>query len=303
MVGVGMSLASAHGSAPASHQVERMLERARAGAAAGLDFLSVGDHHNTGHSYVQNVPVMGRLAAEWPADPNRPIGCLFLLPLWPPLLVAEHVATLAAMHPGRFIVQTGIGWGEGQFRAMGASFARRARDLEEAVTVISRLFAGETVDSERLGISGARLAMTPERPVEWWLGAGVDVALDRVSRLGASLYVSPGSPEKVADVMQRFSQACDRRGHEPERVVVRQDVLVCDDEPTLTRLIDDVFARGYRGMTPADIAFGTVEQVAERFSSIAASGATDIAVRQIAVAQDHAVRSIELLGEVRSALR
>ncbi|MCB0991518.1 MAG: LLM class flavin-dependent oxidoreductase [Acidimicrobiales bacterium] len=302
MVGVGMSLASTFGAAPAELQVERMLGRTRAGAAAGLDFLTVGDHHNTAHSYVQNTPIMGRLVCEWATDSNRPIGCLFLLPLWKPLLVAEHVGTLAAMHPGRFIVQTGIGWGEGQFRAMGAVFNRRAADLEESIRVISALFDGQTVSSQRLGITEASLAMRPQRSVEWWMGAGVDAALERVARCRASLYVSPGSLEKATDTMTRFARVCAERGHQPERVVARQDVIVADDEASANRLVNDLFDRGYRGMTPSDVTFGTVEQVAERFAELGRAGATDIAVRQLAVPEEQALRSIELLGHVRRLL-
>jgi alkanesulfonate monooxygenase SsuD/methylene tetrahydromethanopterin reductase-like flavin-dependent oxidoreductase (luciferase family) len=80
--------------------------------------LTLGDHHSTGPAgYVQNVPMLGRILAEWT---TRPIGCLFLVPLWNPVLLAEQIGTLAAMSSGPFIVQTGLGGGEGQFRAMGS---------------------------------------------------------------------------------------------------------------------------------------------------------------------------------------
>src|SRR5262249_44490003 len=43
-----------------------VLEQALAAARAGLDTLSLGDHHSTGPtSYVQNVPMLGRILAEW----------------------------------------------------------------------------------------------------------------------------------------------------------------------------------------------------------------------------------------------
>ncbi|MCP3939604.1 MAG: LLM class flavin-dependent oxidoreductase [Actinomycetia bacterium] len=302
MVGVGLSLTSAFGSRTPEDAIEQMVARTRAGASAGLDFLTVGDHHNTRHLYVQNVPIMGRLVAEWPADPDRPIGCLFLLPLWNPLLVAEQVSTLAAMHPGSFVLQTGIGWGESQFAAMNAHFNRRGHDLEESVEVIAALFSGESVDSQRYGITGARLAMKPTRPVQWWMGGGVDIALDRVARLGASLYVAPGSPATVGDVIDRFMSICARRSHEPQRVVVRQDVFVADDEVTARRQLDQIFASGYRGMAPAEVAVGTVAQVTEHFAELSNLGASDIAVRQMSVSDDLAMRSVELLGQVRASL-
>ena len=69
-----------------------MVERARAAADAGLDSLFVGDHHNVPVPYYQNVPILGRLLAEWD---DRPAGALFLLPLWHPVLLAEQIGTLA----------------------------------------------------------------------------------------------------------------------------------------------------------------------------------------------------------------
>jgi alkanesulfonate monooxygenase SsuD/methylene tetrahydromethanopterin reductase-like flavin-dependent oxidoreductase (luciferase family) len=99
-----------------------MIERARAAREAELDSLFVGDHHATPIPYYQNTPMLGRLLAEWG---DAPAGCLFLLPLWNPVLVAEQVGTLAAIAQGRFIFQCGLGDGERQFAAMGADIKFR----------------------------------------------------------------------------------------------------------------------------------------------------------------------------------
>src|SRR5579872_2345825 len=96
---------------------ESVLAQARAAFSAQLDSLTVGDHHATGPvDYVQNVPMLGRVLAEWT---GRPVGCLFLVPLWHPVLLAEQIGTLAAIASGPFIVQTGLGEGAEQFGAMG----------------------------------------------------------------------------------------------------------------------------------------------------------------------------------------
>src|SRR3990172_4665160 len=92
-----------------------VIERAAAARDAGLGSLFVGDHHATGpFPYYQNVPMMGRLLAEWD---DRPAGVLMLLPLWPPVLAAEQLGTLASIAKGRFILQCAIGGGEHQFEA------------------------------------------------------------------------------------------------------------------------------------------------------------------------------------------
>src|SRR3989442_14936999 len=127
------------------------------GAAAqgdGLDFRFVGGRQAAPGVYYQNVPMMGRLLAEWN---DRPAGCLFLLPLWNPVLIAEQVGTLAAIARGRFIFQCGLGDGEAQFLAMGANIKQRPSAFEEAFDIIKRLLAGETVSSQgRFVLENAR---------------------------------------------------------------------------------------------------------------------------------------------------
>src|SRR5260221_6157703 len=76
-----------------------MIDRTASAAEAGLDSLFVGDHHVEGMPYYQNNPMIGRLLAEWNGNPA---GCLFLIPLWHPVILAEQVGTLASITPGRF---------------------------------------------------------------------------------------------------------------------------------------------------------------------------------------------------------
>ena len=70
-----------------------MIERAATARRAGLDSLFVGDQHVSPTPYYQNTPMLGQLLAEWG---EAPAGCLFLLSLWHPVLVAEQIGTLTA---------------------------------------------------------------------------------------------------------------------------------------------------------------------------------------------------------------
>src|SRR6266481_8878515 len=128
---VGISLTSNHPDVKDPRQGARwMIERAAAAHCAGLDSLFVGDQHVSATPYYQNTPMLGRLLAEWD---EAPAGCLFLLPLWHPVLVAEQIGTLAAIAQGPFIMQCGLGWGEARFAAMGASIRTRPSAFEEAL--------------------------------------------------------------------------------------------------------------------------------------------------------------------------
>src|SRR5215472_17231397 len=170
---VGISLTSSYAVTDPRDGARWMIERTAAAARAGLDSLFVGDHHATPGPYYQNVPMLGRMLAEWT---DRPAGCLFLLPLWNPVLVAEQVGTLAAIARGRFIFQCGLGDGQAQFLAMGANLKQRPSAFEEAFDIVKRLLAGETVSSQgRFVIEHARVMPRPAEPVEYWIGASARV--------------------------------------------------------------------------------------------------------------------------------
>lgn len=286
-----------------SDAVRAVIDRTRAAAAAGLDHLSLGDHHSVGHAahYVQNTPMIGRLMAEWPAD--RPIGVLFLLPLWNPVLAAEQVGTLACMTEAPFIVQTGIGAGRSQFAGMGHQLAGRGRTTDAAIDLMRRLFAGEVVDDEALGLDGAAISPRPPRPVEWWIGGGTGEApLERAARAGDAWYVSPGeSTARLTEGIHRYRERCAAHGTTP-RVILRRDVYVGDDDAQAVAIGQSLVAAGYRGMGEDVLAFGGVERVVESLAPFADLGVDDIVARTMSVEPARAIRSVELLGEVREHL-
>ena len=116
---VGISVATMQLTHDMREGARNVIERAAAASAANLDSLFVGDHHATPVPYYQNIPIFGRMLAEWGAGDA---GTLHLLPLWSPVLLAEQTATLASIHQGRFILQCGLGGGDEPFQALGVAF-------------------------------------------------------------------------------------------------------------------------------------------------------------------------------------
>lgn len=299
---IGISLASAQPLADADHRegARWIIERARAADRARLDSLSLGDQHATGVPYYQNAPMLGRLLAEWT---ERPAGCLFLVPLWHPVLMAEQIATLANLTDHRFIVQTAVGGGAAQFEAMGVPLAQRGARLDEGIELAAALLAGETVNSVRWGIADASISPRPSRPVEWWIGAGADRALDRAARLGHAWYAGPGlGPETVIAPLRTYLERCDAHGRTPERIVIRKDVIVTATGIEARQMGDDLLARGYRGQTRDSVAYGSPAEVAEQLAPYAELGFTDVIARSMFVPQPIAIETIELLGEVQQLL-
>src|ERR1700720_612950 len=202
-----------------------IIERAAAARRAALDSLFIGDQHASPTPYYQNTPMLGRLLAEWG---EAPAGCLFLLPLWQPVLVAEQIGTLAAIAQGPFIMQCGIGWGEARFAAMGANIRTRPSAFEEALDIVRRLLAGETVSSSRrFRIAEASLAQRQTEPVEGWIGARPPPAIDRAARLSEGWIASPSlTPEEARAQADLYRERCAAYGKEPGAVVFGRDIFV-----------------------------------------------------------------------------
>jgi alkanesulfonate monooxygenase SsuD/methylene tetrahydromethanopterin reductase-like flavin-dependent oxidoreductase (luciferase family) len=308
MMRVGISIGTAFSTDEPGGQragPRTVLSQAQAANRAGLDTLTLGDHHSTGPAgYVQNVPMLGRILAEW----TRPIGCLFLVPLWNPVLLAEQIGTLAAMSTGPFIVQTGLGAGEGQFRAMGADLGQRANHLEEGIVVAQALLRGETVNSDLFAIEGARIAPLPPEGTEWWIGGGVPKAIDRAARLGDCWYGNADlTPDTAARDIEIYREACARHGRQPIRIPIRKDAFIAESRAEAERVGDALVAGGYRGFDRKAVAYGDPETVADQLSAFGDLGFTDIIIRTMSplppdIGPEGASRSVELAGEVRALL-
>jgi alkanesulfonate monooxygenase SsuD/methylene tetrahydromethanopterin reductase-like flavin-dependent oxidoreductase (luciferase family) len=299
---VGISLTSNHPDLKDPRQGARwMIERAAASRRASLDSLFVGDQHVSSTPYYQNTPMLGRLLAEWGA---APAGCLFLLPLWHPVLVAEQIGTLAAIAKGPFVMQCGLGWGDDRFAAMGANFKTRPSAFEQALDIVRRLLAGETVSSSgRFRIVEARLALRPAEPIEVWIGASAPPAIDRAARLAEGWIASPGlTPDEARVQADVYRERCVAYGKGPGAVVLRRDIYVGESSSEAQTVLQHALRRGYRGMPPDALIAGSVEEVAEQFRNFGQIGYTDVLVRHLTNDQPKVLASLERLAAVRAAL-
>lgn len=298
---VGVSIRSAYGVEDVRRGATFMIERTRVAAEAGLDSLFVGDHHNVPVPYYQNVPMLGRLLAEWD---DRPAGALFLLPLWHPVLLAEQVGTLAGLASGRFIMQCALGGGAEQFGAFGLGTERRVGRFEAALEVVQALLRGEEVSmTEPWQIERARIAPTTPEPLEVWIGAAAPTAIDRAARMGDAWLAGPElTLDVAAEQLATYRDACDRHGRTPTCLPIRRDVYVGESEADVQRYATPVIDAGYRGFDPSAPVIGTVEQVAQRFAEFAALGYTDVITRQLAHDPAAAIASTARVGVVRELL-
>ena len=298
---IGISLTSAHRTTDPREGAQRMIQRARAAREADLDSLFVGDHHSTPYPYYQNVPMMGRLLVEWN---DRPAGCLFLLPLWNPVLVAEQVGTLAAIAQGRFIFQCGLGDDQQQSAAMGANIKLRPSAFEESFDAVKRLLAGETVSSSgRFNFSDASVSPRPSEPVEYWIGSSAKPAIDRAARLGDGWIASPSlTLHEAIGQREYYIERCTAYARQPSAIAIRRDIYIAESQADADETADAVMKKGYRGFRREALTIETIQGAIEAFRQFETAGYTDIIVRHVTLDQSRVIASTHRLAEVRSAL-
>jgi alkanesulfonate monooxygenase SsuD/methylene tetrahydromethanopterin reductase-like flavin-dependent oxidoreductase (luciferase family) len=298
---IGISVASAYPAGDPRDGAKHMVDRTRAAASANLDSLFVGDHHVVSSPYYQNMPMMGRMLAEWH---SRPAGVLVLLPLWHPVLVAEQVATLACIHEAPFILQCGLGRSEAQFQAMSANIKYRPSAFEQSLGCLRALWRGETVSLDgRWRIINAHISPLPPEAVEVWIGASADVAIDRAARLGDVWLAEPGLT--LADAgrsMNVYRNALAQHNKPtPKTIAIRRDIYVAENQQEAQQ-VRQTIARNYRGFDPEALIVGHAAAVAEAFRDVEALGFTDIIVRNLHPDPSSALLSTQRLKQVKVLL-
>jgi len=298
---VGISISSTYSVSDPSEGARNMIERAATARQADLDSLFVGDHHITTQPYYQNSPMLGRLLAEWN---NKPAGALYLLPLWHPVLLAEQIATLAAIMQGRFILQCALGGERPQSEGMGVDMKYRVPMFEDSLDIMRRLWAGETVTHERFwNIKNARIAPLPAQNIEVWVGSSAPAALNRTARLAEGWLAQPGlSLQGATDQLNQYRQACAEHNRQPNAVAVRRDIFVGASTQEAEAFKSKAVAKGYRGFAPESMLVGSVAQVADELANFVDAGFTDVIIRSMSSNQSEALAGIERMAEVKAQL-
>jgi alkanesulfonate monooxygenase SsuD/methylene tetrahydromethanopterin reductase-like flavin-dependent oxidoreductase (luciferase family) len=298
---IGISVQSAYRVDDPAQGVRHMLERAEAASQADLDSLFVGDHHVTGYAYYQNSPILGRMLAHWH---GKPAGALYLLPLWHPVLLAEQISTLAAIMPGRFIMQCGLGGLPDQSAGMGIDMSQRVAMFEDSLAIMRQLWAGETVSHDRFWhLENAHIAPLPAQDIEVWIGATAPAAINRTARLAEGWLGTPSAtPQQAKEQLNQYRQACAEHQRTPSAVALRRDIFIAGSVNEAEAFRSHAVAKGYRGFPEEALICGDVSQVAAQFAEFSEAGFTDIVVRNMSSDQGQALATIEALSDVRRQL-
>jgi probable F420-dependent oxidoreductase len=185
----------------AVHETEQLPQLARCAEELGFHGLMVGDHliwpaHiATRYPYSPDGKIFVPPDTPWP-DPwvlFAHLGALcprlhfasniYLAALRDPFTVAKSVATAAALTQGRIVCGVSAGWLKEEYEIAGVDFASRGPRLDEALSVVRKLWSGQVVQhaGERFRFEGI-MCPAPPAPLRIWCGGGAPAAMRRAAQ-------------------------------------------------------------------------------------------------------------------------
>ena len=160
-------------------------------------------------------PMVG-LAWAAATNPRVKLGTTMLSPGRNVIRLAKQLASLDVLCRGRLLVTLVPGLTYPPEReAIGVDPKQRGAVIDDALPLLRRLWAGETVDHEGPAgtFHGVRLSPLPvKQPLEVWLGGTAPAALERCGRLSDGWLPSLCTPEEAATGRVVIDEAAARAG-------------------------------------------------------------------------------------------
>jgi len=213
-------------------QPDELLHQAQEAERAGFDGICCSDHLEPWWAPDDPTPAACGNAWVWlgavgQATTRPAIGTAVtgLLHRYNPVVVAQQLATLEQLCPGRAFL--GVGSSEAMNEIPAGldpwpSTADQLRRTEESLTIITRLLDGETVDfdGEFFKAKRARLYVKPQRRPPVYLSAFHEQAAEVAGRLADGVWTL-GDPRKAAAVIAGYRRGVEQAGREPGEIVVQ----------------------------------------------------------------------------------
>ncbi|HWH13521.1 MAG TPA: TIGR03557 family F420-dependent LLM class oxidoreductase [Miltoncostaeaceae bacterium] len=205
---------------------DALLAQAVAADEAGFDGICCSDHlqpwwepGHSGHAWVW-------LGAAGARTRRAALGTGVTAPVYRhnPVVVAQAFATLEWMNPGRVFL--GIGSGESLNETPAGmewpAPAEQLERMEEALEIITRLFAGErlTYRGRHFRTTEAILHTRPERRPPVYVSAFHPGAARVAARLGDGVWCL-ADPELAPGIIEVYRDECGRLGREPGEIVLQ----------------------------------------------------------------------------------
>jgi len=228
-----------------------------------------------------------------------------VLPFRDPVTFARECATLDYLSDGRLLPTVAVGRGDGpEWGATGRSPKGRGARMDEALEVITRLWAGENVDFEgqHYSLKGATINPRPkQQPLPLWLGGASKAAIRRTARFGSGWLAPLQSPEEAGVTVAEIREEAKRVGrpipddHYGATLLFR---IGGGEAPELPgRGLDGPAAETMRQRLSAIQAIGGPEEVLERVRAFRDQGVTKFVAIPLAKTPDELIEQCRLLSD------
>jgi coenzyme F420-dependent glucose-6-phosphate dehydrogenase len=238
-----------------------------------------------------------------------------------PVVMAQQIATLESLFPGRAFLGVGSGEAMNEVPA-GLDWPSPAEQLartEESLEIITQLLDGRSVDHDGryFRTRDARLYLKPERRPPVYLSAFGPRAAEIAGRLADGVWTL-ADPQKAPAVIAAYRRSCEEAGREPGEIILQGLVSWADsDEAALDgarewkgALVDEHYTAdvhdparvGANGREVSDTTFKTMGIVSSdpathlrRVKALGAMGATAVVLMNISGADPHG--TLRMYGE------
>lgn len=214
---------------------------------------------------------------------------LLVAPLHSRLHLARALATLdMATGGGRVVAGLGSGWSTDEYRAAGADFASRGRQLDEVTDALRAMWGANPVTyrDSTIAIDNAAVNPKPARTIPIVFGGSSEPALRRVARRGDGWVPVGVTGDTLAAGWRHVADLTEAEGRDPAALELLPIAIV------------------YLGSTPASrdrMPFqGNLSQVLDDLSAAAKAGADEMII-MLDKGPEGAAALVERAGELYEA--
>ena len=242
-------------------ETDSLIEMALKAEEMGYDSVWVTDHIIVPHVlpdrppeivYRQDMLEPLTLLAHLGAVTQRVnIGTsVIILPYRNPVILAKAIATADVLSKGRVIFGAAVGWMEGEFDALNASFDDRGAASDEYLQLLKELWTNPTPTfaGERFQFSDVTFSpmpvQQPHPPI--WIGGRSRAGARRAAKYGDFWHPVQIPPAEVAEKAAYMRRYCERIGREePPQLSFRcnlrfTDTVTDGERPALQGSVEDI---------------------------------------------------------------
>jgi alkanesulfonate monooxygenase SsuD/methylene tetrahydromethanopterin reductase-like flavin-dependent oxidoreductase (luciferase family) len=188
-------------SPPTGSTAKSSLDQIAWGENNGFDDVWLSEHHFVEDGYLPSIQPMAAAIGGRTSRIRIASGVL-LMPFHNPIRLAEDIATVDVISGGRFELGVGIGFKREEFTGFGVPTKERGACTDQALEIVRRALAGETITFKSAFFDFQNIRVTP-KPIQKphppiWLGGFTPAALRRAVRFGDGFTV-PGANREVYD--------------------------------------------------------------------------------------------------------